>query len=155
MPFWNVGRLCLTDVSTILAPSNQSEISMINGHDSFGAGTTTKVENVGGFRLVWNYKEGAGAAVTVYQVIAKQEDGLKMALFLRAGTETGELTPDSLLAEPYFTGVFRADGRVMFKGTTVFFGAHGMKRDLACRKHVWERAYDLMDVAPKPSWKDV
>ncbi len=128
---------------------------MINGHDSFGAGTTTKVENAGGFRFVWNYKEGVGAAVTVYQVMAKQEDGLKMALFLRAGTETGELTPDSLLAEPYVSGVFKADGRVMIKGTSVFVGAQGMKRHCAVMKHTWERAYDLMEVTPKPAWKDV
>jgi hypothetical protein len=127
---------------------------MINGHDSLGTDTKTLVENVGGFRLVWHYKEGAGATVTAYQVIAKQEDGLRLSLFLRAGTQSGELTPDTLLAEPYFTGVFRADGRVMLSGTSVFVGPSMMKRHLALLKHCWERAHELMDVAPAMPWKE-
>jgi len=127
---------------------------MINGYDSLGTNAKSKIENVGGFRLHWNYKEGVGASVTVYQVLAKQEDGLRLALFLKAGTETGELTPDTLLAEPYMTGVFRADGRIMIGGTSVFVGTKMMVRHLSLLKHCWERAYDLMEVAPAVPWKE-
>lgn len=123
----------------------------VNGHAP--SSPKTKIDNVGGFRLHWTYEEGVGAAVTVYQVIAKQEDGLRLALFLKAGTE-GELTPDTLVAEPYMTAAFRSDGRMMFGGTSVFVGPTLLKRHLAAIKHCYERAYDLMEVAPSMPWSE-
>lgn len=127
---------------------------MINGHDhSLGSAPKTTIENVGGLRLHWTYLEGEGAAVTVYQAIAKQEDGLRLSLFLKAGTE-GELTPDTLLAEPYMLASFKADGRIMLSGTSVFVGPSMLKRHMAAIKHAYQRAYQLMKVAPAMPWSE-
>lgn len=96
-----------------------------------------------GFRVRWEYtSEGTG--FVVWQIVGRQPDGLKLALFHRDGSKDMDLTPDIMVATPYISGCVRRDGRVLMSGDAVFAGPVMFKRHIALQKHLWLRAHSLM-----------
>ncbi len=112
-----------------------------------------KMEDVAGqfgFRIRYEIRDDA-VGFMVWQIIGRQPDGLRLALFAAEGKD--DLTPDVVAATPYLSGAIRSDGRVWFTGDAVFFGGVGARKDLGLRKHVFFRAYEEMDMDAKRAWE--
>jgi hypothetical protein len=109
--------------------------------------TVTKMEDVAGahgFRIRWEMAKVQREAVSfvVWQVVGRQADGLKLALFVKeGGGEKDRFTPNIIEAEPYLSGAIHKDGRTWLTGSSVFTGAIGAKKHLALVKYLWLAAH--------------
>ena len=119
----------------------------VNGHDHSAPQSTVKITDMGGkhgWRVRWEFDQN-GVAFTAFKIVARQPDGLKLAMFVKANAPDGELTPDVIVAEPYLSGAVKRDGRVcLFGGTAVFRGPVAFKYHLSFQKEIWLEAHAFL-----------
>jgi hypothetical protein len=124
--------------------------------------TITKLEDVAGeygFRIRWEMAKDKREAVSfvVWQIVGRQPDGLKLALFIKeGGSDRDRFTPHIIESEPYLSGAIHQDGRVWFTGSSVFTGVLGVKKHLALVKYLWLKAHQHIagDLGHKRAYKE-
>lgn len=128
---------------------------MINGHSHNADKPEVRFEEASGWKIRFEFT-GDGCAFAVFQIVAKQESGLRLPLYMKEGTQDGAMTPNWIEAEAYMTGAVKPDGRVFLSGNSVFIGALGCKLHFALIRHLYERSFKLMKKKPKTetAWED-
>lgn len=103
-----------------------------------------------GFRCRYDVRPDA-VGIMVWKVVDRQPDGLRLAMFMREGSE--DITPDITVATPYLSGAVKRDGRVWLSGDSVFMGGVGMKMHFAILKNVFLKSYKFLGLDGKKAWE--